>query len=85
MAEDKKPHDLEAHPWLFGFEKKDDKDKLEIVVEQLKHIENLVGTISVIVFTGGVIVLTLMIISLFTGKFDLGLLTSIFKLFGLGG
>jgi len=81
MAEkDEIQHDLTAHPWLNGFEKKNDKDKLAAIVEQLKYLENLIGTVSVIVVCGGAIVIVLMGISMVTGKFDLGLLTSIFKL-----
>jgi len=83
MAEEKQPpHDLAAHPWLIGFEKKTDKEKLAAIVDQLKYLENLVGVVSVIVIVAGAVVFTLMFISMFTGKFDLGMLTSIFKLIG---
>jgi hypothetical protein len=83
MAEEKQPpHDFSAHPWLVGFEKKDDKQKIASMVEQLKYLENLIGTVSVIVLVSGSVVLTLMVISIVTGKFDLGILTSIFKLIG---
>jgi hypothetical protein len=75
-------HDYEAHPWLVGFEKKNDNQKIEVIIERLKYLENLVGTISVILLGSVAIVLVLMIISIFTGKFDLGMLTSIFKLIG---
>jgi hypothetical protein len=82
MAEEQPPHDFAAHPWLVGFERKDDKQKIVAIVEQLKYLENLIGTISVILISSVAIVLVLMIISIFTGKFDLGMLTSIFKLIG---
>ena len=75
-------HDYNAHPWLIGFDKKDDKQKITAMVEQLKYLENLVGTVSIIVLGSGAVILTLMLISMVTGKFDLGILTSIFKLIG---
>ena len=75
-------HDYDAHPWLVGFDKKDDKQKIAAMVEQLKYLENLVGTVSIIVLGSGAVVLTLMVISMVTGKFDIGILTSIFKLIG---
>jgi hypothetical protein len=83
MAEEKQPpHDFDAHPWLVNFEKKNDKEKLTAIVEQLKYLENLIGVVSVIVIVAGAVVFTLMFISMFTGKFDLGMLTSVFKLIG---
>jgi len=83
MAEEKKPpYDFAAHPWLIGFERKNDKEKLAAMVEQIKYLENLVGVVSVIVIFAGAIVVTLMGLSMVTGKFDLGMLTSIFKLIG---
>jgi hypothetical protein len=83
MADEKQPpHDYAAHPWLIGFEKKTDKEKLAAMVEQIKYLENLVGVVSVIVIFAGAIVVTLMGLSLVTGKFDLGMLTSVFKLIG---
>ena len=83
MAEEKQPpHDFAAHPWLVGFEKKNDKEKLAAVVEQLKYLENLIGTVSIIVMAAGAIALTLMGISVVTGNFNFSMLTSIFKLIG---
>ena len=84
MADEKQPpHDLAAHPWLIGFEKKTDKEKLATMLEQIKRLENLIGVVSVIVIFAGAIVVTLMGLSMVTGKFDLGMLTSIFKLIGV--
>ena len=83
MAEEKQPpHDFEAHPWLVGFEKKNEKEKLAAVVEQLKYLENLIGTVSMIVLAAGAIVLTMMGLSVVTGNFSLSGLMSIFKLIG---
>jgi hypothetical protein len=75
-------HDYESHPWLVGFEKKTDKEKLAAMVEQIKYLENLIGVVSVILIFAGAIVVTLMGLSIVTGKFDLGMLTSVFKLIG---
>jgi len=83
MAEEKPPlHDFAAHPWLMGFEKKDDKQKLAAIVEQIKYLENLVGMISVIVLFAGAVIATMMGLSIVTGGFNFSMLTSIFKLIG---
>jgi hypothetical protein len=83
MADEKQPpHDFAAHPWLVGFEKKTDKEKLATIVEQVKYLENLLGTVSVIVIFAGAIILTMMGLSVVTGNFSLSGLTSIFKLIG---
>jgi hypothetical protein len=83
MADEKQPpHDFAAHPWLVGFEKKTDKEKLATIVEQVKYLENLLGTVSVIVIFAGAIILTMMGLSVVTGNFSLSGLISIFKLIG---
>ena len=83
MSDEKQPlHDFAAHPWLVGFEKKTDKEKLAAVVEQVKYLENLVGTVSVIVIFAGAVVITMMGLSVVTGNFNFSMLTSIFKLIG---
>jgi len=83
MADEKQPpHDFAAHPWLVGFEKKTDKEKLATIVEQVKYLENLLGTVSVIVIFAGAIILTMMGLSVVTGNFSLSGLMSIFKLIG---
>ena len=83
MADEKQPpHDFAAHPWLVGYEKKNDKEKMIAIVEQLKYLENLIGTVSMIVLAAGAIVLTMMGISIVSGNFSLGGLMSIFKLIG---
>jgi len=83
MAEEKQPpHDFAAHPWLVGFEKKDDKQKIAAIVEQIKYLENLVGIVSVIVLFAGAVIATMMGLSIVTGNFNFSMLTSIFKLIG---
>jgi hypothetical protein len=83
MADEKQPpHDFAAHPWLVGFERKNDKEKLATIVEQVKYLENLLGTVSVIVIFAGAIILTMMGLSVVTGNFNLSGLMSIFKLIG---
>ena len=83
MAEEKQPpHDFAAHPWLMGFEKKDDKQKIAAIVEQIKYLENLVGIVSVIVLFAGAVIATMMGLSIVTGNFNFSMLTSIFKLIG---
>jgi len=83
MAEEKRPpHDFAAHPWLMGFEKKDDKQKIAAIVEQIKYLENLVGIVSVIVLFAGAVIATMMGLSIVTGNFNFSMLTSIFKLIG---
>ena len=83
MADEKQPpHDFAAHPWLVGFEKKTDKEKLATIVEQVKYLENLLCTVSVIVIFAGDIILTMMGLSVVTGNFSLSGLISIFKLIG---
>ena len=83
MADEKQPpHDFAAHPWLMGFEKKDDKQKLAAIVEQIKYLENLIGIISVIVLFAGAVIATMMGLSIVTRNFSLSGLMSIFKLIG---
>jgi hypothetical protein len=83
MAEEKKPpYDFAAHPWLIGFEGKNDKEKLEAMIEQINCLENLIGVVSVIVIIAGSIVITLMGLSIISGSFSLSGLASVFKMFG---
>jgi len=83
MAEEKKPpYDFAAHPWLIGFDKKNDKEKLEAMIEQINCLENLIGVVSVIVIIAGAIVITLMGLSIISGSFSLSGLASVFKMFG---
>jgi hypothetical protein len=83
MADEKQPpHDFTAHPWLIGFDKKTDKEKLAAIVEQVKYLENLVGTVSIIVLFAGAAVITMMGLSVVTGNFSLSGLMSVFKLIG---
>jgi hypothetical protein len=83
MVDEKQPpHDFAAHPWLVGFEKKTDKDKLATIVEQVKYLENLLGTVSIILLFAGAVVITMMGLSVVTGNFSLSGLMSIFKLIG---
>jgi hypothetical protein len=72
-------HDYEAHPWLVGFDKKDSNQKIETLTEQVKYLENLVGTISVVLLVSVSLFLVLMAISFVTGKVDIGIITSLLK------
>jgi len=67
-------HDYEAHPWLVGFDKKDNNQKIETLTEQVKYLENLVGTISIILLVS--VCLFLVSIGM---KIDIGLITSLLK------
>lgn len=75
-------HDYEAHPWLIGYEKKNDKQKIDTLVEQIKYLENLIGIVSVIIYGGFIIILGLFLMGIAFGKIDLGILSMIFKLIG---
>jgi hypothetical protein len=79
MAED---HDYTAHPWLVGYEKKNDKQKIDTLTEQVKYLENLIGTISVMIFGFFIVMLGLFLMLTAFGKIDIGIISSIFKLFG---
>ena len=67
-------HDYEAHPWLVGFDKKDNNQKIETLTEQVKYLENLVGTISIILLVS--VCLFLVSIGM---KIDISLITSLLK------
>lgn len=41
--------DLELHPWLKGFDKKHGNEKIDILKERVKALDNLVGTSSVLI------------------------------------
>jgi hypothetical protein len=68
-------HDYDSHPWLVGFEKKTENQKIEVIIERLKYLESLVGTISVILLGSVCLFVVLMAISVVTGKIDLGILS----------
>jgi hypothetical protein len=72
-------HDYNSHPWLVGFEKKNENQKFEVIIERLKYLESLVGTISVILLGSVCLFVVLMAMSVVTGKIDLGILTSFIK------
>ena len=40
---------LELHPWLKNFDKKQGNEKIDILKERVKELDNLVGTASVII------------------------------------
>ena len=68
-------HDYEAHPWLVGFDKKDSKQKIETLTEQVKYLENLIGTISIVLLVS----VSLFLVLFVTGKVDIGIITSLLK------
>jgi hypothetical protein len=72
-------HDYESHPWLVGFDKKDSNQKIETLTEQVKYLENLIGTISIILLVSISLFLVLMAMSFVTGKVDIGIITSLLK------
>jgi hypothetical protein len=74
--------DQEIHPWLMDFDKKSEKQKIDVLVNQVKYLESLVGTISVIIVSIVIVTLGLFFILVAFGKIDLGILSSIFKLLG---
>jgi hypothetical protein len=75
-------HDYESHPWLVGYDKKNEKQKIDTLTEQVKYLENLVGTISVIIFGLCIVTLGLFLMFVAFGKIDLGIISSLFKLLG---
>jgi len=68
-------HDYDSHSWLVGFEKKNENQKIEVIIERLKYLENLVGTISVILLGSICLFVVLMAMTVVTGKIDLGILS----------
>jgi hypothetical protein len=70
-------HDYNSHPWLVGLEKKNDNQKIEVIIERLKYLESLVGTISVILLGSVCLFVVLMAMTVVTGKIDLGILSLI--------
>jgi hypothetical protein len=68
-------HDYNSQPWLVGFEKKNDNQKIEVIIERLKYLESLVGTISVILLSSVCLFVVLMAMTVVTGKIDLGILS----------
>lgn len=59
--------DLELHPWLKGFEKKSESDKIDILKERIKELDNLLGTASVLIICLAFFIVVV-IIALFAGS-----------------
>jgi len=72
-------HDLETHPWLNEFDKKSDKQKMDTVINQIKYLESLVGTISVIIMFSICVFIVLFGMSIIGGNINISSLISIIK------
>jgi len=72
-------HDYESYPWLIEFDKKTDKQKMDIIVYQLKHLESLIGTLSVIIMFSICVFIVLFGMSIIGGNINISSLISIIK------
>jgi len=65
----KKHHETkdDEHPWLNGFEKKHGNEKIDILKERIKELDNLVGTASVIIVCQSIIIVAI-IVGMFIGS-----------------
>lgn len=71
MVEPVSSEDLEKHPWLANWDKKTDSSKIIILQEQLMYIENLIGTMSVILIILFVVVAILILLLIFKGSISI--------------
>jgi hypothetical protein len=69
---DKATDDLESHPWLRNFNKKDLREQIETLKEATKSIENNLGTNSVLTLINSILIIGLMFGALITGTIGLG-------------
>jgi hypothetical protein len=72
-------HDYEAHPWLVDFDKKTDKQKVDTLVSQVKYLESLVGTVSIILVSCICIFFVLAGMSVVGGGINISSLISLIK------
>jgi uncharacterized Tic20 family protein len=72
-------HDLETHPWLNEFDKKSDKQKMDTVINQIKYLESLVGTISIILISFICVFVVLAGMSVVFGSVSISSLISLIK------
>jgi hypothetical protein len=72
-------HDYESYPWLIEFDKKTDKQKMDTVINQLKYLENLVGTVSIILLFSICVFIALMSMSIIGGNINISSLISLIK------
>ncbi|CAB5221570.1 hypothetical protein UFOVP247_200 [uncultured Caudovirales phage] len=72
MAEDKNTEeDLEFHPWLINYRKKNEIEKLEILTETVKTIETNLGIVTLLALVNTIFIIALMIGALITGSIGL--------------
>ena len=55
--------DLEKHPWLAKWDKVDTEERLDILRIKTMELENLLGTASVILVTGGIFIFILVFVT----------------------
>ena len=72
-------HDYELYPWLIEFDKKSDKQKMDIVVERVKYLENLIGTVSIILISFICVFVVLAGMSVVFGSVSISSLISLIK------
>lgn len=59
--------DLELHPWLKRFDKKDPEEQIIVLKEKIKELENNLGTGSILLICFIILVLALMLQAVIIG------------------
>jgi hypothetical protein len=72
-------NDFENYPWLIEFDKKTDKQKMDIVIQRIKYLESLVGTLSVILVSFICVFIVLAGMSVVFGNVSISSLISLIK------
>ena len=71
MVDSVSSEDLEKHPWLENWDKKTDSSKIVVLQEQIMYLENLIGTMSVILISLFVVVGILIFLLIFKGNISI--------------
>lgn len=71
MVDSVSSEDLEKHPWLKNWDKKADSSKIVVLQEQIMYLENLIGTMSVILISLFVVVGILIFLLIFKGNISI--------------
>jgi hypothetical protein len=75
MVDDKstdKQDDLEFHPWLVNYRKKNEIEKVEILTDAVKQIENNLGFVSILSLINSILIIGLIFGALLTGVVSVG-------------
>ena len=71
MVDSVSSEDLEKHQWLENWDKKTDSSKIVVLQEQMMYLENLIGTMSVIIISLFVVVGILIFLLIFKGNISI--------------